>query len=152
MSINGQKGDIVLSAEKGMIEDVIKAVSGYWEHVGMIVDDGKTIRHNTRYADNIEIDYNYVKVLWWKVKTLPKRFNPDSLANGLPGIISEDIDTAFHGQRARFHVLNGIVVKPGVENESLYRDQLIDAADKMIELDGYYRIGAYSDMFQLPYI
>lgn len=144
MRINAKKGDIVLSAQQGMIEDVIKVVSGFWEHVGMVVDNGYTIRHNTRYDKDIA--YDYYKILGLKV--LPYRLNPDSLANGTPGIISEDINKAFYGEKARFFVTNGIVVKPRAANEARWRPALERAAEKMKGLDAYYRIAAYGNMFQ----
>jgi len=148
MSVNAKKGDIILSAEAGMTEDIIRVVSGHWEHVGMVVDNGFTVRHNTKYMDSADIEWNYINLFFTRIKTTPKRLNPDQLANGMPGMISEDVNTAFNGERARFHAAGGIFVSPNQENESAYRPALGRAADRMKYLDGYYRISSYANMFQ----
>ena len=101
MSVNAKKGDIILSAEAGMTEDIVKTVSGYWEHAGMVIDDGFTIRHNTKYLDAMGIDYNYINLFFTRIKTTPRRLNPDQLANGMPGMITEDVNTAVNGEHAR---------------------------------------------------
>ena len=148
MSVNAKKGDIILSAEAGMTEDIVKTVSGYWEHAGMVIDDGFTIRHNTKYLDAMGIDYNYINLFFTRIKTTPKRLNPDQLANGMPGMITEDVNTAVNGEHARFHIAGGIIVSPSAENEASSRPALRRAADRMKYLDGYYRISAYANLFQ----
>ena len=110
MSVNAKQGDIILSAEAGMTEDIVKTVSGYWEHAGMVIDDGFTIRHNTKYLDAMGIDYNYINLFFTRIKTTPRRLNPDQLANGMPGMITEDVNTAVNGEHARFHIAGGILI------------------------------------------
>jgi len=149
MSINGKKGDIVLTSGEGFIMDLLAIMGAYFSHSGMLVDDGYTIRHNTMYAGDIPIEYNYI----WFIKTTPKRLNPDRLSNGTPGILSENIDTAYNGNpdHVMFSAAGGVVVKPTDALESAYRGNLVSAADKMNYLKAYYRVNAYVNMFQLDY-
>ncbi len=146
MSINAQKGDIVLSTSPGFIMDLLAILGCYWSHSGMAVDNGYNIRHNTMYVSQIPIEYNYI----WFIKTTPKRLDPTRLSNGLPGILTEDIDTAYN-TTLNFHAAGGAILKPTAANEALYRQYLISAADVFNYLKAYYRVNAYVNMYQLDY-
>jgi len=147
MSINAQKGDVILSTGEGFIHDLLSILGCYWSHSGMAVDDGYKIRHNTMYVSEVPIEYNYI----WFIKTTPKRLNPDRLANGLPGILTEDIDTTYNSTH-NFNAAGGAVLKPKAANESAYRSLLRTAADTLNYLKGYYRVNAYVNMYQLDYV
>ncbi|MBN1531033.1 MAG: hypothetical protein JXA20_00070 [Spirochaetes bacterium] len=146
MSINAQKGDVILSTGEGFIMDLLSILGCYWSHSGMAVDDGYNIRHNTMYAGEIPIEYNYI----WFIKTTPKRLNPDRLANGTPGILTEDIDSTYNSTH-NFNAAGGAVLRPTAANESAYRSFLNAAADTLNYLRGYYRVNAYVNMYQLDY-
>jgi hypothetical protein len=148
--INGQKGDIVLSpgTPGEMISDLIAIIGCYWSHSGMVIDNGETIRHNTMYMSEIE-----------QLKDgcgIPYMLDPDGLSNGLPGILSEDVDTAYNGENpdggTNFKLAGGVLLMPTDANEAAYRQYLELAADKLIYVVGYYRVNAYADMFQLEYL
>lgn len=147
MSINGKKGDIVITTGEGFIMDLLSMLGAYYSHCGMLIDDGYTIRHNTMYANEIPIEYNYI----WFIKTTPKRLNPFKLSNGMPGIITEDINTAYNGNpdHVMFKAAGGAVVKPVDALESAYRGYLNAAANVITNLAAYYRVNAYVNMFQL---
>ena len=113
----------------------------------MAVDDGYSIRHNTMYVSDIPIEYNYI----WFIKTTPKRLNPDKLSNGLPGILTEDIDTTYNNTK-NFNAAGGAVLKPKAANEAAYRPFLRAAADTINFLKGYYRVNAYINMYQQDYV
>ncbi len=147
MSINAKKGDVVLSGGEGFIHDMLALLGCYWSHSGMAVDDGANIRHNTMYVSEIPIEYNYF--LW--IKTTPKRLNPTRLSNGLPGILTEDIDTTYNVTK-NFNAAGGAILKPAAANEAAYRGPLNAAADVMNYLKGYYRVNAYMNMYQLDYV
>lgn len=144
MSINAKKGDVILSTSPGFIMDLLAIIGCYWSHSGMAIDDGQNIRHNTMYVSDVPIEYN--KFLWWN--TTPKRLNPDRLSNGLPGILTEDIDTTYNKTQG-FHAAGGVVLKPADADESAYRYYLNYAADKLKAINAYYRVNAYVNMFQL---
>jgi len=146
MSINAQKGDVVLSTSEGFIMDLLAILGCSWSHSGMVVDDGLNIRHNTMYVSDVPIEYNYI----WFIKTTPKRLNPDRLSNGLPGILTENIDTTYNTTQ-NFHAAGGAVLKPTLANESAYRSFLHAAADAMNYLVAYYRINSYINIYQLDY-
>lgn len=148
MSINGKKGDLVMSRHDGQIADLVSVLGCYWSHVGMLVDNGYTIRHNTMYIEEVPIEYN---LLFGFIKTTPKRMNPERLSNGLPGIISEGIDEAYNGKMARFSAGGGAVLKPASASEPFYRSSLTAATDKMNYIKGYYRQASYINMFQQDY-
>ncbi|MCP4132748.1 MAG: hypothetical protein GY754_17415 [bacterium] len=144
--INGLKGDIVLSpgTPGGTIADLLAIFGNYWSHSGLLIDDGYTIRHNTMYIEEIPQDKNGCGI--------PYRLDPDGMSNGLPGIISEDVDTTYNNStdyKRAFKLSGGVIVSPTDANESAYRGYLELAADKMIFLQGYYRVNAYVDMMQL---
>lgn len=147
MSVNAQKGDVILSTGEGFIMDLLSILGCYWSHSGMTVDDGYNIRHNTMYVSEVPIEYNKI----WFIKTTPKRLNPDRLSNGLPGILTEDIDTTYNNTMS-FNAAGGAVLKPTAANEAAYRAALHDAANVMSYLEGYYRVNAYVDMFQQDYV
>ncbi|MCX8122751.1 MAG: hypothetical protein N3F66_01135 [Spirochaetes bacterium] len=147
MSINAQKGDIILSTSPGFIMDLLAILGCYWSHSGMAVDNGFNIRHNTMYVSEVPIEYNYI----WFIKTTPKRMDPNRLSNGLPGILTEDIDTTYNVTK-NFHAAGGAVLKPTAANEALYRQYLQLAADKLLYVKAYYRVNAYVNMYQLDYV
>lgn len=144
--INGQKGDMVLSAGKPgeLINDLVAIFGGYWNHIGLLTDNGYTIRHNTMYIQDIPQEKNGCGI--------PYRLNPDGLSNGLPGILTQDVDTTYNHEDPNyrsFNIAGGAIVMPKDENEDSYRQYLELATDKMIFLKGYYRIHAYVDMMQM---
>jgi len=146
MSINTNKGDVVLSTSPGFIMDLLAILGCYWSHSGMAVDNGFNIRHNTMYVSDIPIEYNKI----WFIQTTPKRMNPDRLSNGLPGILTEDIDTAYN-VTYNFAAAGGAILKPTASNEAAYRQYLNAAADVFNYLKAYYRVNAYVNMYQLDY-
>ncbi|HRV16086.1 MAG TPA: hypothetical protein P5130_12495 [Spirochaetota bacterium] len=146
MSINANKGDVVLSTSPGFIMDLLAILGCYWSHSGMAVDNGFNIRHNTMYVSEIPIEYNKI----WFIQTTPKRMNPTRLSNGLPGILTEDIDTAYNATN-NFAAAGGAVLKPTAANEAAYRQYLNAAADVFNYLKAYYRVNAYVNMYQLDY-
>jgi hypothetical protein len=149
MSINAKKGDVIVSTSPGFIMDLLAILGCYWSHSGMAVDDGYTIRHNTMYVSDVPIEYNYI--FFGLIKTTPKRMNPTKLSNGEPGILSENIDTAYNTTH-NFAAAGGAILKPTDALESGYRGALNAAADKFNYLKAYYRVNAYVKMFQLDYV
>ncbi|TAL34500.1 MAG: hypothetical protein EPN93_12335 [Spirochaetes bacterium] len=147
MSINAQKGDVVLSPGEGFIHDMLGLLGCYWSHSGMAIDDGANIRHNTMYVSEVPIEYNY----FLGIKTTPKRLNPDRLSNGLPGILTEDIDTTYNVTKS-FMASGGAVLKPTATNEAGYRGALNAAAEVMKYLVAYYRVNSYMNIYQLDYV
>ncbi len=146
--INGKKGDIVLSPGSAgeMISDLLAILGVYFSHCGMLIDDGDTIRHNTMYIDEIP-----------QLKDgcgIPYMLDPDGLSNGLPGILSEDVETAFFRDDGKlsFTLAGGAIASPADANEASYRPNLELAGDKMAYMLGYYRVNAYMDMFQMQYL
>ncbi|MBD3255188.1 MAG: hypothetical protein GF383_08845 [Candidatus Lokiarchaeota archaeon] len=143
--INGKKGDVVLSANYPLAYEAVKVFGGFWSHCGMIInDEGTLIRHCNFHIDKVDI-------IWHKllgVKIIPKEFNPKSLKNGIPGFITQTIDAAFFSPVPDFSIENGYILRPLTENEEEYRPLLHKIADKMIELDGYYRLNAFINIFQ----
>jgi len=146
--INATKGDIVLSGTPetsgvngSMISDILAVLGCWWSHSGIVVDDGATMRHNTMYMDEIEQLTNGCGI--------PYMLNPDQLSNGMPGILSEDMETAFNGEKAIFHVAGSVILKPSAANEAAYRPFLETVADTLIGLAAYYRVYAYTNFFQM---
>ncbi len=144
MKINAKKGDIVLSTSAGFIMDMLALFGCNWSHSGIAIDDGFNIRHNTMYVSDVPIEYNY----FLGIKTTPKRLNPDRLSNGLPGILTEDIDTTYNTTQ-NFHAAGGVVLKPSDADEATYRYYLNLAADKLINIVAYYRVNSYVNIYQL---
>jgi hypothetical protein len=126
--------------------DMLSLFGCNWSHTGMAIDDGINIRHNTMYMSEIPIEYN--KFLG--IKTTPKRLNPDRLSNGLPGILTEDIDTTYNSTQ-NFHASGGVVLKPTDADEAANRSYLNLAADKYIAIGAYYRVNSYVNLYQLDY-
>lgn len=144
MKINAKKGDIILSTAEGFIMDMLALFGCNWSHSGMAIDDGFNIRHNTMYVSEVPIEYNR----FLGIKTTPKRMNPDRLSNGLPGILTEDIDTTYNGTK-NFNASGGVVLKPADADEATYRYYLDLAAEKFKYLVAYYRVNSYVNMYQL---
>ncbi len=147
--VNGKKGDVVLSpgTQGEMISDLLSILGVYFSHCGMLIDDGETIRHNTMYIDEIP-----------QLKDgcgIPYMLDPDGISNGLPGILSEDVETAFFREDTEhlsFKLSGGAIVSPSDGNEASYRQYLELAGDKMAYMKGYYRVNCYMDMFQMQYL
>jgi len=142
--INGKKGDVVLSHgnEGDMIQDIVAMMGMYWNHTGLLIDEGENIRHNIMYPDEIPQDKSGCGV--------PYRLNPDGLSNGLPGIITEDVDTTYNAEtHTGFNLAGGAIISPNDSNESSYRGFLELVADKMMFLRSYYRLNAYVSHWQM---
>ncbi|MFX1274169.1 MAG: hypothetical protein ACFFBP_00805 [Promethearchaeota archaeon] len=143
--INAKKGDVILTSNYPLTYQVVSVFGGYWGHCGMIMDDkGTTIRHCNFHMDQVKMEWNII----FGVKIFPKRFIPSSLSNGMPGFITQTIDEAFFGKNPDFFIENGFVLKPLPENEEKYRPLLHEVADKMADLDGYYRLNSYMHLDQ----
>jgi hypothetical protein len=103
----------------------------------MVMDDeGTRIRHCNIHMDEVKIDWHTM----FGVKVFPKGFIFESLSNGMPGFITQTIDEAFFSIKPDFFVKNGFILRPLENNEEKYRPYLHEIADKMAEIDGYYRL------------
>ena len=143
--INAKKGDIVLTSNYPLTYQFLKVIGGYWGHCGMVMDDkGTTIRHCNIHMDEIKIDWHAIL----GVKIYPKGFVPDNLSNGMPGFITQTIDEAFFSKKPDFFIENGFILKPLEQNEEKFRPYLHKIADKMAEIDGYYRLSSLINLNQ----
>ncbi|MFX1385438.1 MAG: hypothetical protein ACFFBP_23720, partial [Promethearchaeota archaeon] len=107
-------------------------------------DNGTTIRHCNFHIDKVKIDWNTL----FGLKIFPKSFVAESLSNGMPGFITQTIDEAFFSKTPDFYVENGYILRPTPDKEDEYRPLLHKIADKMANLDGYYRLNSYVEINQ----
>lgn len=143
--INAKKGDVVLTANYPLAYEALKVIGGYWGHCGMVMDDnGTTIRHCNFHIDKIKMNWNTML----GIKLFPKSFVPENLSNGLPGFITQTIEEAFLSKNPDFSKENGFILRPKPEKEEGYRPLLHKIADKMANLDGFYRLNAYVNINQ----
>lgn len=138
--INGLKGDIVLSpnAASGFMTNLFNVLHCYWSHCGMLMDDGYNIRHNTMNVP----DYDKTWI------GCPKNLKADPLSNGVPGILTEDINTTYNVTHG-FTASGGAIIKPTAALEASYRPLLHNNANKYAYLEAYYRPNAYTNLFQM---
>jgi len=143
--INAKKGDVVLTSNYPLTYQFLKIIGGYWGHCGMVMDDeGTIIRHCNIHMDVVKMDWHSVL----GVKIFPKGFVPESLSNGLPGFITQTIDEAFFSKKPDFFIKDGYILRPLEKNEEIYRPYLHEIADKMAQIDGYYRISSLIELNQ----
>lgn len=143
--INAKKGDVVLTSNYPLTYQFLKVIGGYWGHCGMVMDDeGTTIRHCNIHMDEVKIDW-YTML---GVKVFPKGFIPENLSNGMPGFITQSIDEAYFSKKPDFFIENGFILRPLEKNEDNCRPYLHKIADKMAEIDGYYRLSSLIELNQ----
>ena len=145
-NINAKKGDFILTSGYPLAYEVFKELKCYWGHCGMVMDDeGRTIRHCNFHIEKVNI-------LWHEIlglKIFPKKLDPESLSSGLPGFITQTIDEAFFSKKPDFFIENGFILRPKPEKEEEYRPFLHKIADKMANLDGYYRLNSFMEINQM---
>ncbi len=143
--INAKKGDVVLTTHSPLTYETIKNLGAFWGHCGMVMDDkGTTIRHCNFHPSKLEMEWHNIL----GVNILPKRFVPRSLTSALPGFLTQTIEEAFFSQIPDFMEKDGFVLRPLPENEEKYRPLLHKIADKMANMDGYYKLNACVNILQ----
>ena len=144
--INAKKGDMILTANYPLAYEVFKNLGCYWGHCGMVMDDnGTSIRHCNFHIEKVNIIWH--NILGFKI--FPKMLDPESLSNGIPGFITQTIDDAFFSKRPDFFIENGVILQPKPEKEEEYRPHLHKIADKMANMNGYYRLNSFMEINQL---
>lgn len=165
--MNAKKGDILVSAECGVIGGLLRALPTQqsYSHSGIMVEDRTRVRHSTaaegRYAVGADGD----------------GLVPDTIQYGWPGTVTESIFEAYEGSwsvdpddNSVSWFLKGFnqdpiqcdqdpapiypaVVKPPFDMEEIafsstgeqVRDALHRVADEAEAIDGHYRFYSYSD-------
>ena len=144
---NAEKGDVGLVPIAGndggdpVVRAALGALGQAHRHSVMFYDNGQKIRHDTMYADQIEVNEPWVG----KVS-----LDADQLRNGTPGAISQSIDDAFADGSL---VDDGLLLKPGSSYINLFtgektdaRPLFKDAVDLAIATPAYYKLSDYTDM------
>lgn len=162
---NAKKGDIILSANCGMVGDLLRHVSPpqRYSHSGIMVDNWTRLRHSTSSEERYARDANGDGLV------------PENLKYGWPGVITESIDEAYEGhylidpegEAFLFRSFNPdtiacpvdvaaiypSIVKPLEEQEQTLvprssqtvRQTLESIAEAAKAINGHYRFFAYTD-------
>jgi hypothetical protein len=162
--VNAHKGDIILTAKCDMIGALLRTVDPkqHYTHAGIMTNNFFEVRHST----TSDLRYQDYPVGIGGMPT--DGFQPDVVKYGWPGTITQSIDEAFNGAWMQDPASNKqywiesfsassarcagdttfhypLVVKPPPGHDASVRDQLHAAAEAAKNINGHYRLYAYSD-------
>jgi hypothetical protein len=145
---NAKKGDTILSTSNtGVAHSILSTMGQQFVHVGKFVARGDLIRHNTMFPELIGLEKNWAGLV--------RKFKPDDLENGRPGIILDSADQAFgirdsnhkSGKETSFYFGGAVLLTgQGSSHDSIN----VQTANKFSDMEGYYRVYSYSDINQMP--
>jgi len=139
--VNVQKGEGVLSAERGsLIYELLASLGQQHSHSGM-ARDSQRIRHNTMATWAIRKSEDWAGVPAKLVGT-----GTDSLREGYPGTITHSVEAAV--SHNEFNFADGLVLSAG-SGPIFGLSQLLELSDadaEMADFRGHYRLFAYTDM------
>jgi hypothetical protein len=96
---NGRRGDLVLSPADGagVIGTILKNLDPheFFDHMGILIDDGNTIRHCTESKDRLYADKSYFTGSLFGDPAPIEGLRPDLVKYGWPGPISQSIRDGF---------------------------------------------------------
>lgn len=132
-SFDVSRGDVILTTSTdGVIKDLVSAIGQTYTHSGMVLSD-TDVRHNS-------MDEALIRTLSSKgLRLVPERFKAigaNSLRDASPGMRTDRLDDQ------GFRAVTSLVLT-GPPESSFGRHA---AASAMEQMDGYYRLYAYTDM------
>jgi hypothetical protein len=96
---NGRRGDLVLSPADGagVIGTILKNLDPhqFFDHMGILIDDGNSIRHCTESKDRLFNDKSYFTGSLFGDPAPTEGLRPDLVKYGWPGPISQSIRDGF---------------------------------------------------------